>query len=157
MTEVNDLAPSANVKLVFEDDINKDVDLSDLYTKGTIVLYFFPLAFTGQCTATNCSLRDDMAEFGELGTSVYGISVDSPFVLKEFAAKNGLNYPLLSDFNKGASKAFGAQYEQLGGLYGVAKRSLFVVKDGKVTYKWHTDTASDFPPFEELKEHLKGL
>ncbi len=33
---------------------------------------------------------------------VYGISVDTPFTLKEFAKQNALNFDLLSDFNKDA-------------------------------------------------------
>ena len=33
---------------------------------------------------------------------VYGISVDTPFTLKEFAKQNALTFDLLSDFNKEA-------------------------------------------------------
>ena len=157
MVDIGDPAPNVILKTGNGSELNKDFELASAYEKGTVVLYFFPLAFTGTCTESNCNIRDDMEEFAQLDAHIYSISVDSPFVLNEFAKVNNLTYPILSDFNREASAAFGAQYEELGGLRKVAKRSLFVVKNGKVTYKWITDVAGDYPPFDELKEHLKTL
>ncbi len=157
MVEIGDEAPNVIVKSVNNGQVNTDINLEELYREGTIVLYFFPLAFTGVCTNSNLSLRDDLDEFNKLNVKVYAISVDSPFVLQEFAKKHNLTHTLLSDFNKEAIKAFDVVHDDLAGLQQVAKRSLFVIKDGKITFKWVTDNPGDFPPFEELKEHLKSI
>ena len=69
-------------------------------------LLFFPFAFTGGCTEETCSVRDDLSSYEELDAQVLGISVDSPFAQEAMALKEGLNFPLVSDFNKNASKAY---------------------------------------------------
>ncbi|MFX6803751.1 redoxin domain-containing protein, partial [Acinetobacter baumannii] len=70
-----------------------------------VVLLFFPLAFTGVCTAELCNVRDNMATYNATNAQVYGISVDSLFTLDKFKKEQNLNFPLLSDFNKEASTA----------------------------------------------------
>jgi peroxiredoxin len=67
---------------------------------------------------------------------VLAISVDSPFTLKAFKDANRLNFTLLSDFNKEVITKYGVVHENLLGLKGVAKRSVFIIApDGTVLYK----------------------
>jgi len=124
-----------------------------------VVLLFFPAAFTGVCTAELCSVRDSYDEYNNLDAQVYGISVDSPFTLAEFGKQNNLSFPLLSDFNKEASSAYGALYEDFVlGMKGVSKRSAFVIdKDGTIRYAEVLDNAGEQPSFEKIKETLKSL
>ena len=68
--------------------------------------------------------------------------------------QNELNYPLLSDFNKELISKFGIVDDDFVGFKGVAKRSLFLVKDKKIAYKWVADVPTDYPPFDDLKEAL---
>ena len=131
------------------------VSLSDFKGKN-VVLLFFPMAFTSVCTKELCAARDDIARYGQTNAQVLGISVDSPFTLAKFKEMNGLNFPLLSDFNKTASKKFGAYYtEFVLGLKGVSKRSAFVI-DGKgiVKYAEVLDNAGDMPNFEAVQKAL---
>ena len=73
--------------------------------------------------------RDNMAKFRESNTQVLGISVDSFASQKEFAKQNGVEFPLLSDFKREVSRAYGVLNEDAG----VAIRTTFVVdKEGKV-------------------------
>ena len=65
--------------------------LSD-YKGHVTVLAFFPGAFTSVCTKEMCTFRDSMANFNKFNAKVVGISVDSPFSLKEFATKNNLQW-----------------------------------------------------------------
>lgn len=82
-----------------------------------------------------------------------GISVDSLYSLKVFAETYGLQFPLLSDFNKKVVRLYGVlQDPWVGfGYRGVAKRSVFVVdKKGILRYKWITDVPSNEPPYDEV-------
>ena len=132
-----------------------EVSLSSFAGKNVVVL-FFPLAFTGVCTAELCSLRDDIASYQNLNAQVLGISVDSLFTLEKFKAEQNLNFPLLSDFNKEAATAYGALYENFVlGMRGVAKRSAFVVDaTGTVQYAEILESAGDLPNFEAVKATL---
>ena len=121
-----------------------------------MVLLFFPFAFTGVCTEETCSVRDDLSSYEELEAQVLGISVDSPFSQEAMALKEGLNFPLLSDFNKNVSKEYGVLYEDFIGFEGVSKRSAFVVsKDGTVAYSWSSDDPKQLPDFGAIKSALR--
>lgn len=136
----------------------KEVSLSDFEGKN-VVLLFFPLAFTGVCTAELCSVRDNIGDYDGLDAQVLAVSVDSPQTLDKFKSDQGLNFPLLSDFNKGVSKAYGAQYEEfVMNMRGVAKRSAFVIdRQGAVRYAEVLDNAGNLPNFEAVKETLQNL
>ncbi|MBW8685403.1 redoxin domain-containing protein [Chitinophaga rhizophila] len=134
------------------------VSLED-YKGQNLVILFFPLAFTSVCTAELCSIRDSINTYNDLNTAVVGISVDSPFTLGKFRTEQNLNFPLLSDFNKEASQAYGAFYENFVlDLKGVSKRAAFVVdKEGVVRYAQVLESAGDLPDFEAVKNTLNGL
>src|SRR5882757_2816808 len=110
----------------------KEVSLADFKGKK-IVLHFFPMAFTGVCTTQLCTMRDNFGYYDGLNAQILGISVDSPFTLAKFKAENNYQFPLLSDFNKEASTAYGALYPGfILALKGVSKRAAFVIdEEGK--------------------------
>jgi glutaredoxin-dependent peroxiredoxin len=125
-----------------------------------VVLLFFPLAFTGVCTAELCSVRDNIAAYNATNAQVFGISVDSLFTLDKFKTEQNLNFPLLSDFNKEASSAFGVLYETFPafGMLGVSKRSAFVIDAaGIVQYAEVCATPGDLPNFEAIQATLANL
>ncbi|MHA2031979.1 MAG: redoxin domain-containing protein [Candidatus Kariarchaeaceae archaeon] len=156
MINIGDRAPSVRLKINDSENVNLDFDLQTAYDKGITILYFFPAAFTGICTKSSCELRDTLSDFQELEVQLFGISVDSPFVLKKFHTENNLNYALLSDWNKNAIKAFDVVDDNFaGGLIGFAKRSLFAVKNEQIMFKWVAETPGNYPPFEELKVKLR--
>lgn len=144
----------------FELQTNKGetVKLSEKLANGPVVVIFFPLAFTGVCTEEMCEFRDNLAELNSLNAQLFAISVDSRFALNAFAEKNNLEFPLLSDFNKEVSKAYGSQYETFLGMNGVAKRSAFVIdREGVIRYRFVSDDAKVKPNLGEIREALKGL
>lgn len=140
------------------DTDKKAVSLADFKGKNVVVL-FFPLAFTGTCTAELCATRDDIASYNTANAQVLAISVDSLFTLGKFKGEQNLNFPLLSDFNKEASAAYGALYEEFVlGMKGVSKRSAFVIdKDGVVRYAEVLEDAGKQPDFMAIKEVLAKL
>jgi len=124
------------------------------------VLVFYPGAFTGVCTKEMCTFRDSLSRFNALNAQVVGISVDAPFANKAFATQNNLQFPLLSDFNRTALKAYGIVHEGFSGLNGyfASKRSVFVLdKDGIVRYAWISDDPGVEPNYNEVTKALSSF
>src|SRR5437879_597786 len=82
-----------------------------------------------------------MAKFTEAETKVFGVSTDNTPSQREFAAKNNVTFPLLSDF---AKRQVAAAYGVLLQEAGVANRSTFIIdKEGKIAYIEEGNTAID--------------
>src|SRR6266849_9814803 len=73
----------------------KTVALKDLLGANSLVLYFYPKDMTPGCAIEACSFRDQIDRLAALGAKVVGISADSSASHAKFAAKHGLNFPLL--------------------------------------------------------------
>ncbi|NIU30394.1 MAG: redoxin domain-containing protein [Gemmatimonadetes bacterium] len=130
--------------------------LSDYRGERRVVVLFFPLAFSGTCTEEMRAAADGYDRWTELDAEIVGISVDSPFVNQRFAEECGCPFPVLSDFNREASRDYDVLYEDYHGLEGVSKRAAFVVdREGRIAYAWVSDDASRLPPFEEIREALR--
>ncbi len=152
--QIGDKAP--DFKLYNSD--KQEVSLSDYQGKNVVVL-FFPLAFTGVCTAELCEMRDNIASYSKLNAEILAISVDSLFTLEKFKAEQKLPFNLLSDFNKETSSAYGSLYENFVlGMKGVSKRSAFVVDTkGTIQYAEVLESAGDVPDFEAVQVALASL
>jgi peroxiredoxin len=136
----------------------EEVKLSNFRNNKNVVLLFFPLAFTSTCTEELCHTRDNLKIYDSLNAEVLGISIDTFFTLKEFKRSQNLNFQLLSDFNKKASKDYDVLYEDFFGMKGVSKRSVFVInKEGCVVYAEVLDDASKLPDFKKLENILIEL
>jgi peroxiredoxin len=124
-----------------------------------VVLLFFPLAFTTTCTREMCSTRDDMADYNALGAEVLGISIDTPQSLARYKQDLGLNFKLLSDFNKETIRAYDAVYEQFGhNMRGVGKRAAFVIDgEGIVRYAEVLENAGNLPDFDAVKNAIRNF
>jgi len=80
----------------------------------------------------------DIAKFGQTGTQVLGISVDSPPANKKFAAEIGVSFPLLSDLTHRVSKEYGVLVEDQG----MARRTTFVVDKQGIIRHIEQDSAA---------------
>lgn len=87
------------------------VTLSAFRGQSAVLLAFFPLAFTGVCTAEMCAFSDDFDQFTGQGVTVLPISVDAVPSLAEFKRKHDMRVELLSDFKREASRAYGVLRE----------------------------------------------
>jgi len=142
---------------LFDTDKNK-VNLEDYKGKNVLIL-FFPLAFTSVCTKELCSIRDGISFYNNVNAQVLGISVDSLFTLNKLKEEQNLNFPLLSDFNKEASEAYGALYPQFGfDMKGVSKRAAFVIdKNGLIQYAEVLENAGELPDFGAINKTLDTI
>ena len=138
--------------------IGEKVKLSDQLNKGPIVLVFYPLDWSPVCTKELCTLQDGFIEFEELGVKVLAISVDSIFSHHAWAEKLCISFPLLSDFNREVIRLYGVIHEEILGLKGIAKRSVFILdQKGTVRYRWVSEDPSQLPNMEEIRENLEKL
>src|SRR3712207_4905202 len=103
--------PLPPVDLTAEDGSHLGPD--DLTGQRT-VLYFYPKDDTPGCTKEACAFRDRMADYGEAGIRVYGVSLDSPESHRLFREKYGLNFPLLTDEGGRAAESLGIMNENKG-------------------------------------------
>ncbi|MGB4959440.1 MAG: redoxin domain-containing protein [Saprospiraceae bacterium] len=136
----------------------EDISLSNYNGKNVVVL-FFPLAFTGTCTTELCEIRDTKSNYDALQSEVLAISVDSLFTLAKYKEEQNYNFPLLSDWNKEVSAAYGSLYDEfILGMKGVSKRSAFVVdKNGIIRYSEILENAKELPNFAAINETLASL
>jgi peroxiredoxin len=129
------------------------VSLSDLRAKGKVVLAFYPAAFTGVCEKELCTFRDSLARLNAASASVVGISVDAPFSNAAFAAKNNVEFPLLSDYAREATRAYDIALDDFAGMpgYTASKRAVYVVdRDGTITYAWVGPNPGVEPNYDEV-------
>jgi peroxiredoxin len=130
--------------------VGDKVTLSDFRGKKNVLLMFYPLDFSPVCSVENRQCAEMLPTEGADDVQVLGISVDSLWAHKAFAAQNGIAYPLLADFHpKGeVAKKYGVYLEDKG----MAARTAFVIgKDGKI----REAVASDIPVARDIGKLLE--
>lgn len=139
-------------------DEKQKVKLSD-YRGKNVVLNFFPAAFTGVCTTQLCDARDNFKKYESLNAQALSISVDTPFTLAKFKEANDYNFPMLSDFNKEVSQAYGAFLDKFAfGMKGVSARAIYVIDaEGIIRYAEITANPGELPNFAAVRETLTAL
>ncbi|MEV0741265.1 peroxiredoxin [Streptomyces sp. NPDC050549] len=110
------------------DETGAERSLTELLGEGPVVLFFYPAALTAGCTAEACHFRDLAAEFAAVGARPVGISGDAVDKQKEFAGKNTLGMPLLSDVDGTVRERFGVKR---GFSLAPTKRVTFVIGEDR--------------------------
>ena len=157
MVSEGDEAPDFTAPMRTPDGDITEFTLSSELEDEPAVLAFFPGAFTSVCTGEMRTFRDRLDGLTDAGATLYGVSIDSPFSLGEFAEQNDLNFPLIGDTNKNVIDAYDVvmDFDDLG-ISGVAKRSVFVIDgDGVVTYAWVSDDPGVEPDYDEIEAAAK--
>ncbi|GIS50147.1 MAG: hypothetical protein Ct9H90mP24_4390 [Methanobacteriota archaeon] len=109
MVKVGDTAPDFTLK----NTSKEAVTLSEHHGK-TVILAFYPGAFTGVCDQEMCSFQENLAKLNDCNATVLGISVDSPWANAEFSRRYNLEFELLSDLDRVALEAYDAKFVGLG-------------------------------------------
>ena len=125
-------SPAPEFSLLDQD--GRPVALAD-FRGRKVVLFFYPAAMTPGCTTEACDFRDSLASLEGAGYDVVGISRDEPAKLKQFAERDALTYPLLSDPDRAVHLEYGVWGEKMnyGKVVEGVIRSTFVVdEDGKI-------------------------
>jgi peroxiredoxin Q/BCP len=108
----------------------KQAALKDFRGKW-VVLYFYPKDFTSGCTLQARNFERDLAKYEAMNAVVLGVSVDTADSHKDFCAKEGLAFKLLSDTDAKVSDAYGSVMEYNGQK--LSARNTFVIDtNGKI-------------------------
>lgn len=108
----------------------KQVSLND-YKGKWVVLYFYPKDFTSGCTLEARNFQRDLAKYDAANAVILGVSVDTAESHKEFCAKEGLNFKLLSDPEGKVSTQYGSVMEYQGAK--LSARNTFIIDpQGKI-------------------------
>jgi peroxiredoxin len=111
--------------------VGDKVTLSDYRGKKSVILLFYPLDFSPVCSVETKQCAEMLPTKDAGDVEVLGISVDSLWSHKAFAAQQGISYPLLADFHpRGAvAEKYGVYLPEKG----ISARTAFIVgKDGRI-------------------------
>lgn len=94
----------------------------------------------------------------ELGAEIAAIAVTATFPQQAFAEHLGVDFPLLSDWDREVCAAYGVRYDVWKGHAGLAKRSVFAVdRQQIIRYSWSSDDALVLPELADVVAVLDGL
>lgn len=91
--KVGDIAPDFKAK----DVDGHEVSLSQLASQGTVLLAFFPKAFTPGCTKQLTAYSSEYAELRERKAQVVAISMDDHATQKKFKESLGAGFIFIAD------------------------------------------------------------
>ena len=155
MSNLNDQAPSFELKNTKKESVSLDS-----FKGKTVVLAFYPGAFTGVCDTEMCTFNDNLSKLNDSNAVVLGISVDSPWSNGAFKEKYGIEFELLSDYERSVVSDYDVTFTGLGGLDGYvsANRAVFVLNsEGIVKYKWVAENPGVEPNYDEVLAQVDEL
>jgi len=132
----------------------EEITLSSFRGKSVVVV-FFPFAFSGICTTELGEIRDNLADFAHLDAEVLAVSCDHFFSNRAFADRDGYEFSILSDFwpHGEVSRAYGAFNEAVG----VADRGTYVIDRGGVLRWMAKQGISDARSLDDLRAALADI
>ncbi len=134
MPVAGDLAP----EVALPDETGTIHRLRDQRGRWT-VLYFYPKDDTPGCTVEACSFRDDIGQYSERSTDVWGVSPQGAASKRAFREKYALPFPLLSDEDHAVAEAYGSWVEKqnYGKTYwGTARTTFLIDPEGRIARTW---------------------
>tara|TARA_B100001564_G_C20594790_1_gene649682 strand:+ start:518 stop:979 length:462 start_codon:yes stop_codon:yes gene_type:complete len=152
---IGEEAPKFTLKNTSKDAVS----LSD-YDGKTVILAFYPGAFTGVCDKEMCSFQDNLAKLNQTNSTVIGISVDSPWANAEFARKYNLEFELLSDIDRKVVELYDAKFVGLGGIEGYVSANRVVVvidKQGIIQHHWVAENPGVEPDYDAVVALAQSL
>ena len=131
--DLGDKVPNFNA---LDQDGAKWVLKKQLKSADYQVIYFYPVAFTGGCTAQACSYRDQKGDLAKVGANVVGVSGDTPETLKLFALEHSLNFNMLSDESGEMATIFGVPHGEGGTIQHEIKGANLDLTRGTTIQRW---------------------
>ena len=138
MTAVGKALPKSTLKLPLALSGGESATLAD-HAGQWLVLYFYPKDSTPGCTTEGLDFNALLPKFKKLNATVLGVSRDSVKSHDNFCAKQGFNFPLVSDADEALCKAFDVIHEK--NMYGrkvlgVVRSTFLVSPDSRIAQEW---------------------
>ena len=130
--------PASTLKLPLALGDGGSVTLGD-YADSWLVLYFYPKDNTPGCTTEGRDFQALLNDFRKLGADVLGVSKDSVKTHANFCAKQGFEFPLVSDADERLCRAFGViQPKKLYGreYEGIVRSTYLIDPEGRIAHAW---------------------
>jgi peroxiredoxin len=110
-----------------------DFSLAEALSRGPVVLYFYPAAFTHGCTIEAHEFAEAIDKYKALGASVIGVSSDDIATLNKFSVSECRSkFPVAADGDKKIMTAYDARL-----ALGYANRTSYVIApDGRILYEY---------------------
>jgi len=106
--DIGDKAPDFSAPAALDGKEFK-FSLAESLSKGPVVLYFFPAAFTAGCSAEAHEFAEAIDKFGALGATVIGVSTDDIATQVKFSTQACQGkFPVASDSAKTVIKSYDA-------------------------------------------------
>jgi peroxiredoxin len=128
------------------------VRLSSFRGTRNVLLVFYPWSFSRTCTGELCVLRDDLVSFQNDDAQLLAVSIDSKYVQRQFAEREGFEFPLLADFWPHGEVA--RRYGVFDEVKGAALRGTFVV-DRSGLVRW--SVVRGIPDARDPQEYRRVL
>jgi peroxiredoxin len=104
--------------------------LKDELSKGPVVLYFFPKAFTEGCTAEAHAFSDAIGDFKKAGAQVIGMSADNLPVLEKFSVEHCRSAFPVATATPATQKAYDVAWAEHPGL--TTRTSYVIDRSGRI-------------------------
>lgn len=146
--EVGDKAPGFALP---SKNWDESIALEDYTEEGPVVLFFYPGDWSSVCADQMGQLQEKIGLFEEKGAKVLAISADTPWSHQAFAEDRGIEFPLLSDFDREVISTYGVEHE-----VGFPERAYFVIDSvGTVRAKRVESTPKDQPEVDDVLQDLE--
>ncbi len=116
------------------DQDGHEIKSSD-YRGRKIILYSYPKANTGGCSAEACSLQSHKDELAAAGYEIIGVSKDKQALQKKFAEAKGLEFPLIADTETALLQGLGCWGEKVAcgrKTIGIIRTTYLVNEEGVI-------------------------
>ncbi len=138
MTAVGKAIPGSTLKLPLALSGGESATLAG-YAGRWLVLYFYPRDSTPGCTTEGLDFNALLPEFRRLGAAVLGVSRDSVKSHDNFCARQGFDFPLVSDADEALCRAFDVIHEK--NMYGrkvlgVVRSTFLIAPDHRLAAEW---------------------
>lgn len=131
------------------------VRLSQFRGQKSVVVVFYPWAFSGVCGGELHELQSHLDEFQNDDVALLTISTDAMYALRAFADREGFTFPMLADFWPHGEVA--ASYDVLNADVGVALRGTFVIDKAGVLRWTVTNAIGDARSLDDYRAALSAL
>ena len=148
--DVGDKAPAISVDASLAGKVFK-FSLADTLKSGPVVLYFFPAAFSRDCTIEAHEFAEATDQYKLLGATVIGVSADSIETLQKFSATECRNkFAVAADVDQSVMKSYDAV---LAFKPEYANRTSYVIApSGSIVYQF-----TNLNPMRHVANTLKAV
>jgi peroxiredoxin len=134
------------------DQHGQRVRLSSFRGSKSVVLVFFPSAFSPVCSSELSTLRKSWPELDRPDVELVTVSCDPLFTLRAYSDQEGIEFRMLTDFWPHGTVS--VAYDVFDRDFGCSKRSTFVIDpDGRVRWLVH----NAMPDARNVQEYANAL